>query len=224
MTRSINPVPAWTSGGEPIALGEMYFFDTNSNTPKTTFADAAKKTANTHPLILDAEGRLPNCFFSGLAKQILTEPSPFTQGDGRGEQVFNRDPVGMEIAIAAFDTFAGGSVYQINAIVTTSNGQFWKSLISGNTGFDPITDDGTHWQQISFSDFYADGVTFSKNDKAISTVNGLTYISGIDSNKGNDFNAFGCKLVGKAVFNAKANSLSDNAPNVVEPTTSKPIL
>ena len=46
MTRSINPVPQWSKGGEPIANGEMYFFDTNSNTPKNTFADAAETVKN----------------------------------------------------------------------------------------------------------------------------------------------------------------------------------
>jgi len=178
LTRSINPVPQYTQGGEPIANGKMYFFETGTNTPKTTYADSAETTANTHPVILDAEGRLPNCFYSGLAKQILT--------DANDVQVFNRDPVGQEIAIAAFDTFAISSTYQIHNIVTASNGTFWKSLINGNVGFNPITDDGTHWQQIDFNEFYAAGVTFSKNDSAISTVNGLTYISGIDSNIGNE--------------------------------------
>lgn len=178
MTRSINPVPQYQQGGEPLANAKMYFFDTNSNTPKTTFADASETTANTHPLILDAEGRLPNCFFSGLAKQILT--------DENDVQIFNRDPVGQELAISAFDTFDTSTSYQINAIVTTSDGRFFKSLISGNIGFNPVTDDSTHWQEISFSDFYAAGVTFGVNDKAISTVDGLSYISGVTPNKGNE--------------------------------------
>lgn len=178
MTRAINPVPQYNAfAGVPASSGKMYFYETNSNTPKATYADSLETTANTHPLILDAEGRLPNCFYSGLAKQVLL--------DANDVQIFSRDPVGVELAIAAFDTYSLSVSYGLHAIVTTSTGLFYKSLTAGNIGLNPLTNDG-QWQQISFDDFYSAGVTFSKLDTAISQINGLTYISVTDSNIGNE--------------------------------------
>ena len=75
--------------------------------------------------------------------------------------------------------------------VISSTDDVWRRLTStawGVTGtfMESGGYDTNNWQKISFSDFYAAGVTFNKNDKAISTVDGLTYISGIDTNKGNE--------------------------------------
>ena len=154
MTRAINPVPQYTQ----IALGKMYFYETGTNTPKATYADSLETTANTSPLILDAEGRLPNCFYSGLAKQVLLDASDV--------QIFSRDPVGVELAISAVDTYSLSVSYGLHAIVTTSTGLFYKSLVAGNIGLNPLTNDA-QWQQISFDDFYSAGVTFSKLDTAI---------------------------------------------------------
>lgn len=183
MPRNINPAPQYTVGLVPLSKGEMYYFETGSNKPKATFADSSEEIENRHPVILDGDGRLPNVFFSGVAKQTLTKPSPFTQGDGRGEQVFSRDPVGQQSALSAFDAYSAETIYQLNSIVTTSDGRFWKSLVNDNVRLSPITDNGDNWQEIDFKEFYAKGVTFKKLDSVISVIDGLTYISVVDNNK-----------------------------------------
>jgi len=182
MPRSINPVPQYTRGGEPLDGGKMFFFETGTNTPKNTFSDMAETPAlvNTHPVILDAEGRLPNVFFSGVAKQVFTDKDDV--------QIFSRDPVGQQTTLSAFDIFSAATIYQKSNITTTSDGRFWKSIVNGNVGLNPVTDDGSNWQEIDFNNFWAKGVTYSVLASAISPVDGLTYISLKDSNVNNDPN------------------------------------
>lgn len=180
MSRAIDPAQPYTRGGKPLDAGKMFYLEPGKETPKTTFAsiDEDPKSKNTNPVILDAAGVLPNVFYTGLVDQILT--------DKNDEQIFKLKNIGLDIGISAFDAFSAGATYQINNIVTTTDGRFWKSVVNGNIGFSPVSDDGTHWQEIDFNDFYAAGVTYKKLDPVISTVDGLTYISVKDSNKGNE--------------------------------------
>lgn len=177
MSRNINPAPQHTRGGKPVDFGKLFYFETGTNTPKKTFADNEETIVNTNPVILDAEGVEPNIFYSGIVKQILT--------DKNGVQLFNRDPVGADTGIIAFEAFSSGEKYAINNIVTTDN-RFFKSVINNNKGFSPVSDDGTHWQEIDFNNFFASGITYKKLASVISQVDSLTYISVVDSNKGNE--------------------------------------
>lgn len=180
MPRFINPVPDYSRGGKPLAGGKLFFFDIDTGEPKNTFADNAETEdlKNTHPVILDAEGRAPNIFFSGLATLILQ--------DKDGVQVFQRNSIGEEDLLPAFSLYFNSSNYQLNSIVSTPDGRFFISLGANNKGNDPTTDDGTNWKEISFNDFYAKGFTYSKLSSAISQVDGLTYISVKDANKDNE--------------------------------------
>jgi hypothetical protein len=45
------------NNGNPLSSGKIYFYIPNTLTNKTTWQDAAKTTANTNPVILDAGGR-----------------------------------------------------------------------------------------------------------------------------------------------------------------------
>lgn len=86
MPRSINPVPQYFTAENKILVGGlMYYFDANTNDPKDTFADVGETIKNQHPVVLDSEGRLPNVFFSGTAKQVLK--------DSDNIQIWERDNV-----------------------------------------------------------------------------------------------------------------------------------
>lgn len=87
MPRSANPVPQYFTAKNKILVGGlMFYFEAGSSTPKTTFADPAETIPNTHPVVLDSEGRLPNVFFTGTAKQVLK--------DSDNVQIWERDNVG----------------------------------------------------------------------------------------------------------------------------------
>lgn len=60
MTLSTLTLPRYiefTSGGDPLAGGKIYFFEGGTSTPKDTFSDAAGSTPNANPVVLDANGR-----------------------------------------------------------------------------------------------------------------------------------------------------------------------
>ena len=74
------------ASGEPLVNGKIYFYESGTTTPKTTYADINNAIPNTNPVLLDASGRQPNIFFEGVAKATLTN-----NGD---VQIVSRDPVG----------------------------------------------------------------------------------------------------------------------------------
>ena len=57
---TLTPDPKFTqidSNGDPLSGGKVYFFETGTSTPKTTWTDAAKGTPNANPVILDSNGQ-----------------------------------------------------------------------------------------------------------------------------------------------------------------------
>jgi len=87
MPRSSNPVPQYFTAKNKILVGGlMFYFETESSTPKVTYSDQQETIPNTHPVVLDSEGRLPNVFFTGTAKQVLE--------DANSVQIWERDNVG----------------------------------------------------------------------------------------------------------------------------------
>ena len=70
--------------GDPLVEGKLYFYESGTTTPKTTFADINNSIPNTNPVLLSAAGRQPNIFFDGVAKVILT--------DNDDVQIAVRDP------------------------------------------------------------------------------------------------------------------------------------
>ena len=182
MPRNINPVPQWLIGGSPVVSGKMYYYESGTNTQKITYADLAETIENSWPVLLDSNGFLPNVFFSGSAKQILRATDEITGSD---YQVFERDPVGDDTGTGSFDIYSPGIVYSVNNIIVTSTGLFYKSLANNNIGNDPLTDDGSNWQQIDFNNYWTEFVVFNIHDKAIGS-DGQFYISLLNSNLGND--------------------------------------
>lgn len=59
--------------GDPLSGGKLSFFDTGTDTPKTTYSDEDLTTPNTNPVVLDAYGVPGDIFFTGTAKIVLTD-------------------------------------------------------------------------------------------------------------------------------------------------------
>jgi len=71
--------------GKPLSRGKLYFYETGSSTPKATYANSSLTTANTWPVVLDADGRQPDVFFGGAAKLVVQSAA--------GVQIDTSDPV-----------------------------------------------------------------------------------------------------------------------------------
>jgi len=126
------------ASGDPLVNGKIYFYESGTTTPKTTFADINSEIPNTNPVLLDASGRQPNIFFEGVAKAILT--------NNNDVQIVSRDPVG-ETATNFGDEWVSTRIYGTNDVVIGSDGQYYRSLLTGNQNNNPVTTSG-YWSLL----------------------------------------------------------------------------
>ena len=155
--------------GDPLVSGKIYFYETGTTTPKTTYADVNYEIPNTNPVILTAAGRQPNIFFDGVAKAILTKSD--------NTQILVRDPVG-DTASTFGSPWVASKDYNANDVVQGSDGQFYVSLTNGNVNNNPVTTSGS-WTFLYSVEWNA-GTTYTEG--AVVTVSNLLYQSLQNSN------------------------------------------
>lgn len=132
-TRLSNPVPQHFDKDTvaPLSGGKMFFFEPGgSTTPKDTFTDVSAATANTNPVILDANGFEPNIFGEGSYRIVLQNSA--------GVQQWARDPVDFESQTGAFSDWLATVTYNVNDIVQGSDGNFYVSIQDNNINNDPL--------------------------------------------------------------------------------------
>jgi hypothetical protein len=155
--------------GNPLVNGKIYFYETGTTTPKTTYADVNYEIPNTNPVILTAAGRQPNIFFPGVAKAILATSS--------GTQILTRDPVG-ETASTFGNPWIASKEYNANDVAQGSDGEFYLSLSNGNANHDPVTSSG-YWTFL-YSVEWTAGTTY--NVGSVVTYQTIVYQSLQNSN------------------------------------------
>jgi len=147
MPRFTNPVPQYnyidpiSSEFGPLKEGKLYLFESQTNTPLTTYKDAFLTIPNTHPIILDAGGNVPNVFFEGTARVVLTDQNDVQQ--------WERDPVGGENEFGQLSLWQPTVEYGSNDYVIGSDGKIYKSRNASNTGNDP-TSSPNDWLEQEF--------------------------------------------------------------------------
>jgi len=65
--------------GDPLSGGFLYFFESGTSTPKTTYSDEDLTTENANPVELDAYGVPGDIFFTGTARIVLTDADDVQQ-------------------------------------------------------------------------------------------------------------------------------------------------
>ena len=177
MPRSVNPRPQFfDSSGDPLVSGLMYYFDPGTTTPKTTYSDVNLTTANAHPVVLSADGRLPNVWFDGSARQVLR--------DADGVLIWDVDPVGGANITGPLSQWSPDVTYSQYDIVITSTGVLYRSLINANTDNNP-TSSPTAWEKLEFLRIWNTNVTYALND-TVKASDGLFYRSLANGNIGNN--------------------------------------
>lgn len=132
MPRSPNPVPQYFSDENKILVkGQMFYFETGTSTPKNTYSDEAETAKNTHPVVLTSDGRLPNVFFTGTAKQVLKDAS--------GVQIWERDNVGSTIAVGDFNEWNSVINYLTIGDIVKFGGKYYQSIQTPNQDKQPDT-------------------------------------------------------------------------------------
>jgi len=185
MTRSINPVPQYTdNSGSVLVDGKMFYFKSGTSSPLDTFADFLQNIPNTHPVALDAAGRLPNVFFEGSAKQVLTGTVLIGGISTPDTQIWERDPVGADNVTGDFSDYDNLIIYGINDITEGSNGSFYISISDGNQGNDPITPSPNDWSEIRFIGVYNANDIYSIGN-VVQEADGSLWASQINENTAN---------------------------------------
>jgi hypothetical protein len=151
MARFINPAPVYKPNSQ------LFFFKSGTNTQLVTYKDQFETPGleNTHPVLTDSAGVVPNIFFSGSAKLVVQ--------DENNAQYLERDPVGDEKGLGDFTLWDVVVTYDKNDIVEGSDGEFYKSLSNGNVGNDPVTS-ATFWEQIRFIGVWNTNVIYSTGE------------------------------------------------------------
>jgi hypothetical protein len=152
------------NAGDPLVEGKLYFYESGTTTPKTTYSDVNNSIPNTNPVLLSAAGRQPNIFFDGVAKVILT--------DNDDVQLIVRDPVG-ETATDFGDQWVSTKIYNATDVVLGSDGTYYRSLINGNQNNNPVTTTG-NWTLLYSVEWNA-GITYQVG--AVVTYDGEQYQS-----------------------------------------------
>jgi hypothetical protein len=142
----------------------------------TTYSDQLETTANTHPVLTDSAGFVPNIFFSGSARLVVL--------DSDDVQYVDRDPIGAESILGNFSLWDAQVTYSKDDIVKTSSSKFYQSFANGNQGNDPASSP-TDWFEVRFLGVWNAAKTYATGD-VVQTSDGSTWKSVIGSNLNNN--------------------------------------
>ena len=184
MPRVIDAFAQFFDEGVPISNGWLKFFYTGTNnTLKHTYADSDMTILNSNPLQLDANGRCPNAFGTGLYRVDLYSNDPVLHIPSTLIQTF--DPIQSDyVSVGAesyFSEWSATSTYQPGGLVIY-NGSYYRSIISDNNGNQPDTITSA-WEQIDFLRYWNPDVVYALNEIAI--YNTQIYFSQAGTNSGN---------------------------------------
>lgn len=214
MPRFTNPFPEFDFQGDAIAYGELYFYNSGTNTPKTTYKNAAETIPNTNPVLLDASGRVPNIFFTGTAKVVL-KTSPDAEINPN-QVVWEADPVGAQVGLnEPTAPWTEQTIYQKNDIVEGADGKLYLSTVGNNQGNNPALG-VPEWAFIQFLQEWTSLQTFQLNN--FCTYEGTIYRSLVDGdNLGNQPDTSPVQwevvtltqAIADTIYLKQANNLSD---------------
>lgn len=177
--RAISPREQFfDAAGEVLGGGKVSYFTSGTNDFIDLFFDINGALPAPNPVILGADGVQPNTFFDGTAKFVLT--------DKNDVQIDERDPVGGEAFEGVFSDWNSITVYNESAIVTGSDGRYYRSIIPENNNNNPVPSPTAQWEEIQFISIWNTAISYSENDTVKLISNGLFYRSLTDNNLGND--------------------------------------
>lgn len=127
--------------GVPLAGGKLYAYAAGTTTPKATYSDY-ELTPNTHPIILDADGRAVVRIDTGYYKFILTDANDVVQ--------WTVDKVGHPTNTSN-GIPSGGSVNQVlRKVDGTDYNTEWATPTAGRSGVVDLVS-GQNYIDVTFS-------------------------------------------------------------------------
>lgn len=139
--RFYSPVIKYTTSNLTSLPGALlYFYETGTTTPKTTWSDPERDTASAHPVVALADGTFPPIFINGIYRVELKNAAGTTQP---GWPV---DDVGTPATGSPFQEWSSTYSYSQDDIISYS-GSFYISLTNSNVGNTPSSSP-LNWQKI----------------------------------------------------------------------------
>lgn len=182
MSRFINPVPQfWLDNGTIAASGKIEFYENGDySTLKNTFSNALMTIANTNPVSLDGQGRMPPCFGTGLYS-VKFYAYDNAQPGGKGALQWTRDDVDLSGGSAgAFDDWSPVVTYAIGSAVKDLGSYYILYGSVTSKGERPSTTP-TKWEEITFLTVYNSSKTYSEDEIVVD--GGFIYRSLEDENE-----------------------------------------
>lgn len=161
-SRYQDPRPQYLDqSGNPLPNAELNFYNVGTLTRKNTYKDPELTILNSNPVSLNADGTVPNVFYLGSARVILT------WDDGSGSQTrFDVDNVGVIGSGTTFDQFSTAIEYEKGAIIQGSDANYYRSLANGNKGNDPITNPA-NWERVDFLQYWNATITYTQGQLVV---------------------------------------------------------
>ena len=161
-SRYTNPEPQYLdSAGDPLKNGQLNFYNVGTLTRKDTYKDPELTQLNTNPVLLNADGTVPNIFYLGTARVILTYDT------GAGSVIrFDEDNVGVIGSGTTFDPYNSTTEYETGAIVQGSDTFYYRSLSNGNKGNDPISSP-VYWERVDFLQYWNSTITYNQGQLVV---------------------------------------------------------
>jgi len=167
----------YDDAGDPLIAGKLFFFESGLATtdPKDTFKDINLTIKNSNPVLLTAAGRMPNIFFNGAAKVIIT--------DNDEEQIAVEDPVTSASASSFGQPWDALTIYSLNQVVTF-NDRLYTSIVGNNSNNEPPSSTA-QWSEFDLVERYNENQTYNVRDPVIATDFNV-YISLVANNLNNE--------------------------------------
>lgn len=148
--------------GDPLAAGELEFFESGTSTPQDTYSDDALTVPNTNPVILDSAGRAGDIFLTSADYKVVLKKSDKTV-------VWTADPVraptpkstvvvdvsaattvstGDDGSLYAANATGGGFLITLPAAADAGNGFEWSAIKVDSTS-NTVTVDGNGSETIN---------------------------------------------------------------------------
>lgn len=180
MSRFVNPIPQYIlSSGDVAAGGTLTFYEPDTDTLLTIYADNDETITLANPVSLGIRGEVPNIFFSASARVVFK--------DALGNQIFDVQPVsGAGSGSGGVSAWDANATYNQLSIVFGSDGAFYISLTNNNTGNDPAlsTDESLNWTRLELLKFWNQSEAYAIQDIVLRGA--ALYVSQISPNAGID--------------------------------------
>ena len=214
MSRFVDPFPQFFQNTTPIAAGELYFYEPGGTTLKDTFTSPSLTSANTNPVILDGNGRVPEIWTQGNYDVYL-----YTAGGiATGTLIDFVEGYEGSSASGQYGDWSNITTYGVGDFVKASNDMYYQSFQNNNLGNEPSVS-ATHWVEVTFISVY--NANFSYSTGAQTLYDGLLYSSLVDSNVGNTPDSSPTEWQGFGGITTAAQVTYDNAASGLTAATAQ---